>query len=189
MKKITTILVCMLALAVAFSLDAAPKKKVTKKKTATTKVTNNKKRPGLEMPTDKGADAAVSTSYSNNKSIAELIEAAVGKEGTKQPIRNLLANSDFVTRSGVAPLMEQMNGLSGSAYKFTHNGTDFYMVKFSNMLVDEYTEDVILYVPSTDNIIRCRCKNSRNMEILSKEKDFDIEATDIQKCYDSTFVI
>ena len=35
MKKIATILVCMLALAVTFSLDAAPKKKVTKKKAPT----------------------------------------------------------------------------------------------------------------------------------------------------------
>lgn len=187
MKKITTILVCMLACAVMFSLDAAPKKKVTKKKAKTTQV--NKSRPGLEMPTDRGADAAVAKSYSNDKSIEELIAAAVGKEGTKQPIRNLLANDDFVQRSGVAPLMEQMGGLSGSAYKFNHNGTDFYMVKFSNVYIDPYNEDVILYVPSTDNIIRCRCQNSTNMEILNKEKDFDIEAFDVQKYYDSTFVI
>ena len=188
MKKITTILVCMLALAVAFSVDAAPKKKVTKKKASTTKVTT-KKRPGLEMPTDRAADAAVSSSYSNNKSIAELIAAAVGKEGSKQPIRNLLANDDFVARAGVAYLKEQIGGVSGSAYKFNHNGTDFYMVKLSNVFVDQYQEDVILYVPSTDNIIRCRCMNSENMEILSKEKDFDIEASDVQKYYDSTFVI
>ena len=85
--------------------------------------------------------------------------------------------------------MNPIGGLSGSAYKFNHNGTDFYMVKFSNYSVDEYNEDVILYVPSDDNIIRCRCKNSRNMEILSKEKEFDITDTDIQKYYDSTFVI
>ena len=189
MKKITTILVCMLALAVAFSLDAAPKKKVTKKKASTTKVTKSKARPGLEMPTDRGADAAVASGYSNNKSIAELIDAAVGREGEKQPIRNLLANNDFVERSGIAPLMNPIGGLSGSAYKFNHNGTDFYMVKFSNYSVDEYNEDVILYVPSDDNIIRCRCKNSRNMQILNKEKDFDITDTDIQKYYDSTFVI
>lgn len=187
MKKITTIIVCMLACAVVFSLDAAPKKKVTKKKASTAKV--SKGRPGLEMPTDRGADAAVSSSYSNNKSIDQLIAAAVGKEGTKQPIRNLLANDNFVQRSGVAPLMEQIGGLSGSAYKFNHNGTDFYMVKFSNVYVDPYNEDVILYVPDTDNIVRCRCKNSENMEILSKEKDFDIEASDVQKYYDSTFVI
>ena len=187
MKKITTILVCMLALAVTFSLDAAPKKKVTKKKASTTKVA--KQRPGLEMPTDRGADAAVASGYSSNKSIDELIGAAVGREGEKQPIRNLLANKDFVERAGIAPLMNPIGGLSGSAYKFNHNGTDFYMVKFSNYSVDEYNEDVILYVPSDDNIIRCRCKNSRNMEILSKEKEFDITDTDIQKYYDSTFVI
>ena len=187
MKKITTILVCMLALAVTFSLDAATKKKVTKKKASTTKVT--KARPGLEMPTDRGADAAVAKSYSNNKSIEELIAAAVGQEGKKQPLRNLLANDLFVQRSQIAPLMENMGGLSGSAYKFTHNGTDFYMVKFSNVYVDPIQEEVILYVPSTDNIIRCRCRNSENMEILSKEKDFDIEAADVQKYYDSTFVI
>ena len=93
MKKIATIAVCMLALAVTFSLNAAPKKKVTKKKATTTKVT--KARPGLEMPTDRGADAAVASSYSNEKTIEELIVAAVGKEGTKQPIRNLLANDFF----------------------------------------------------------------------------------------------
>ena len=122
MKKITTILVCMLALAVTFSLDAATKKKVTKKKASTTKVT--KARPGLEMPTDRGADAAVASSYSNEKSIEELIAAAVGKEGTKQPIRNLVANEFFVNRAEIAPLLEQIGGLSGSAYKFNHNGTD-----------------------------------------------------------------
>jgi hypothetical protein len=187
MKKITTILVCALALMVAFSLNAAPKKKVTKKKAKTTKVV--KSRPGLEMPTDRGADAAVASSYSNDKSIEELIAAAVGKEGTKQPIRNLIANDFFVQRSGIAPLMEQIGGLSGSAYKFNHNGTDFYMVKFSNVFIDPYREDVILFVPSTNNIIRCRCMNSENMEILSKEKDFDIEASDVQQYYDSTFVI
>ncbi len=150
MKKIATILVCMLALAVTFSLDAAPKKKVTKKKASTTKVA--KQRPGLEMPTDRGADAAVASGYSSNKSIDELIGAAVGREGEKQPIRNLLANKDFVERAGIAPLMNPIGGLSGSAYKFNHNGTDFYMVKFSNYSVDEYNEDVILYVPSDDNI-------------------------------------
>ncbi len=137
MKKIATILVCMLALAVTFSLDAAPKKKVTKKKASTTKVA--KQRPGLEMPTDRGADAAVASGYSSNKSIDELIGAAVGREGEKQPIRNLLANKDFVERAGIAPLMNPIGGLSGSAYKFNHNGTDFYMVKFSNYSVDEYT--------------------------------------------------
>lgn len=187
MKKITTILVCMLALAVTFSLDAATKKKVTKKKTSTTKVA--KARPGLEMPTDRGADAAVASSYSNEKSIEELIAAAVGKEGTKQPIRNLVANEFFVNRAEIAPLLEQIGGLSGSAYKFNHNGTDFYMVKLSNVYVDPIQEEVILYVPSSNNIIRCRCRNSENMEILSKEKDFDIEASDVQKYYDSTFVI
>ena len=187
MKKITTILVCMLALAVTFSLDATTKKKVTKKKASTTKVT--KARPGLEMPTDRGADAAVASSYSNEKSIEELIAAAVGKEGTKQPIRNLVANEFFVNRAEIAPLLEQIGGLSGSAYKFNHNGTDFYMVKLSNVYVDPIQEEVILYVPSSNNIIRCRCRNSENMEILSKEKDFDIEASDVQKYYDSTFVI
>ena len=187
MKKITTILVCMLALAVTFSLDAATKKKVTKKKASTTKVA--KARPGLEMPTDRGADAAVASSYSNEKSIEELIAAAVGKEGTKQPIRNLVANEFFVNRAEIAPLLEQIGGLSGSAYKFNHNGTDFYMVKLSNVYVDPIQEEVILYVPSNNNIIHCRCRNSENMEILSKEKDFDIEASDVQKYYDSTFVI
>ena len=187
MKKITTILVCMLALAVTFSLDATTKKKVTKKKASTTKVT--KARPGLEMPTDRGADAAVASSYSNEKSIEELIAAAVGKEGTKQPIRNLVANEFFVNRAEIAPLLEQIGGLSGSAYKFNHNGTDFYMVKLSNVYVDPIQEEVILYVPSSNNIIRCRCRHSENMEILSKEKDFDIEASDVQKYYDSTFVI
>jgi len=106
-----------------------------------------------------------------------------------EPIRNLLANEDFVRRADVAPLMKEFSGLSGSAYKFTHNGTDFYMLKLSNVFVDPKIEDVILYVPSTDNIIHCRCKNSCDMEILSKEKDFEIEAADIQKYYDSTFVI
>ncbi len=186
MKKIASILVCMLVLSMAFSLDAAPKKKVTKKKASTTKVTTNKK------PADKdavAADAAVKSSYSNDKSIDELLAAAVGKEGTKQPIRNLLANDEFVQRAGVAPLMEKMNGLSGSAYKFNHNGTDFYMLKLSNAYVDPDQEDIILYVPSTDNIIRCHCKKSRNMEILNKEKDFDIEASDVRQYYDSTFVI
>jgi hypothetical protein len=187
MKKIATIAVCMLALAVTFSLNAAPKKKVTKKKATTTKVT--KARPGLEMPTDRGADAAVASSYSNEKTIEELIVAAVGKEGTKQPIRNLLANDFFVKRSGIAPLMEQMGGLSGSAYEFEHNGTKFYMIKFSNVFIDPYREDVILFVPDSNNIIRCRCVNSENMEILEKEKDFDIEASDVQKYYDSTFVM
>lgn len=188
MRKITTIIACLLACAVMFSLDAAPKKKVTKKKAATSKVAS-KKGSALELPTDRGADAAVAKSYSNNKSIEELIAAAVGQEGKKQPLRNLLANDLFVQRSQIAPLMEKMGGLSGSAYKFTHNGTDFYMVKFSNVYVDPIQEEVILYVPSTDNIIRCRCRNSENMEILSKEKDFDIEAADVQKYYDSTFVI
>ena len=188
MKKITTILVCMLALAVAFSADAATKKKVTKKKATTTNVSQNKKRPGLEMPTDRGADAAVSSSYSNGKSFDELLSAAVGKEGLKQPIRNLLANDEFVRRAEVAPLMTDFSGLAGSAYKFSHNGTDFYMLKLSNVFVDPTIEDVILYVPGTDNIVRCRCKDGRNMEILSKEKDFDIEAADVQKYYDSTSV-
>lgn len=187
MKKITTIIICVFAIAVTFSLDAAPKKKVTKKKAQVSKV--NKARPGLELPSDRGADAAVMSGYSNNRSIAELIEAAVGKEGTKQPIRNLLANDDFVVRSGIAPMMEQIGGLSGSAYKFTHNGVNFYMVKFSNVYVDPYQEDVILYVPGDDNMIRCRCMNSENMEILSKEKDFNITADEIQKLYNSTFVM
>ena len=186
MKKIATILICALVMSTALSLEAAPKKKVVKKRAKTTAIAPTKK---LEMPTDRAADAAVATAYSNTRSISELLEDAVGKEGTKQPIRNLLANADFVERSGVKPLMSNFDGLSGSVYKFNQKGVDFYMIKFSNYLMDPTTEDVILYVPSDDNIIRCRCKNSENMEILNAEKDFDITAAEVQKFYDSTFTM
>lgn len=186
MKKITTILICALVMGTALSLDAAPKKKVVKKRAKTTAVAPAKK---LEMPTDRAADAAVKNAYTTNRSIDELLADAVGKEGTKQPIRNLLANPDFVERAGVKPLMEKFDGLSGSVYKFNHNGTEFYLVKFSNYLVDPTIEDVIVYVPCTDNMLRCRCKNSENMEILNAEQDFDITAQDIQKFYDSTFTM
>ena len=176
MRKITTIIICALALAVSFSIEAAPKKKVTKKKAKVTNVTTKNTAPKAELPTC-------------TKSIEELIIPVVGKEGAYQQIQQLVKNQDFVERAGIGALVEKLNGMSGSAYKFNHNGTDFYLLKFSNYMIDPTTEDVILYVPGDDNIIRCRCKNSENMEILNKEKDFDITAEDVQKFYDSTYTM
>ena len=170
MKKILTICVCALSLLVALNIDAAPKKKVVKKKAKTTTVSQ----PAVAAP--------VST-----KSIDELISAAVGKEGAYRQINQLVANKDFVNRAQIDHLVANMNGLAGSAYQFNHNGVKFYLLKFSNYLVDASVEDVILYVPSQDNIIRCRCKNSENMEILEQEKDFEVTAAEVQKFYDSTF--
>ena len=170
MKKILTICVCALSLLVALNIDAAPKKKVVKKKAKTTTVSQ----PAVAAP--------VST-----KSIDELISAAVGKEGAYRQINQLVANKDFVNRAQIDHLVANMNGLAGSAYQFNHNGVKFYLLKFSNYLVDASIEDVILYVPSQDNIIRCRCKNSENMEILGQEKDFEVTAAEVQKFYDSTF--
>ena len=170
MKKILTICVCALSLLVALNIDAAPKKKVVKKKAKTTTVSQ----PAVAAP--------VST-----KSIDELISAAVGKEGAYRQINQLVANKDFVNRAQIDHLVANMNGLAGSAYQFNHNGVKFYLLKFSNYFVDASVEDVILYVPSQDNIIRCRCKNSENMEILGQEKDFEVTAAEVQKFYDSTF--
>jgi len=171
MKKIATIVICVLTMAVAFSMNAEPKKKVTKK-AKVTKVAKAKQA------------APVVT-----KSIDELIGDAVGREGAYHQIHQLVKNQDFVNRAGIGDLVAKIKGLSGSAYKFNQNGTDFYMVKFSNYLVDATTESVILYVPGDDNIIRCQCKNSENMEIISKEKDFEITAEEVQKFYDSTFTM
>jgi len=180
MRKITTIITCLLCLSVAFSLEAAPKKKVTKKKAKTTNVAKKPAKEQKQMREDCRQEGST-------KSIEELIIPAVGKEGAYQQIHQLVKNQDFVTRAGIGTLVEKINGLSGSAYKFNHNGTDFYMLKFSNYLIDPTTEDVILYVPGDDNMIRCRCKNSENMEILNKEKDFEITDVEVQKFYDSTY--
>ena len=180
MRKITTIIACVLCLAVAFSLDAAPKKKVTKKKAKSTNLVKTTPQAPKEIPEDTRATGTT-------KSIEELIIPAVGKEGAYQQIHQLVKNQDFVERAGIGAMVEKLNGLSGSAYKFNQNGTDFYLLKFSNYLIDPTTEDVILYVPGDDNIIRCRCKNSENMEILNKEKDFEITDAEVQKFYDSTY--
>ena len=170
MKKVLTIITCLLTLLVAFNVDAAPKKKVVKKKAKTTAVSQ-----------------PVAAAPASTKSIDELISAAVGREGAYRQINQLVANKDFVNRAQIGHLVANMNGLAGSAYQFNHNGVKFYLLKLSNYLVDASVEDVILYVPSEDNIIRCRCKNSENMEILGQEKDFAITATEVQKFYDSTF--